>query len=967
MRLMTAAFLAWAPQSVVAQAADAQPREAGGGERVSVLVHLQRGASRAAVRQFATQHGGVVKYEYALLPDVVNLRGIPQSALNALEAVPAVVRWEEDREVQAFLNDSTPLIRALQSQIAAAGLSADGTGVRVCVVDTGIDSDSAMYADRIDVAAGRDFANGDMDPEDDHGHGSHVAGIAVGADSFPVDFGCVGPEPFQGVAPQATLIGVKVLNSGGLGTLSDVIAGIDYCADQGPTGGRADVINLSIGTGTYQGSCDGADSAAAANAAVDAGVVVVAATGNSGLPIAMAEPACGSKVIAVGASYDDTFPNCDFPTLDTFDFAVCTDQSPGVDEIACFSNGGEALDVVAPGCLTFSADPDNSPQGIIDRCGTSMASPHVAGLAALLLSADPTLSPADVRQLIRSGAVDLGAVGFDPVYGHGRIDAVNTLDNLANPCLTDADCDDGLFCTRDDVCIAGICYHINSPCPGQVCDEEDDACIGCLSDGDCDDGDYCTIDRCDNAHCEYEFIENCPDGLVVTDLGAVGTGNIAWSLNQLGDAVGWSDFTDGTTEGFVASCGQLIEYVGFTPGTTRSDMLSVNNNRQAVGKTGTVHEPGRAVMWTHQGGLQSLGTLGGDDSSAVSINDLGQVVGSSELADNFATRAFLWEAGVMTALPTLGGDHAQGRWINNAGQIVGDSTLVPGSSQYYGCIWENGTVTQLPPINGLNHLPSYIHDNGDIAGWVRLYGGYSGTITRAAIWRDGELHRVLGTLADGSPEEPYATSTASAINASGIVVGMSVPPEGGYIPFIQVGDEMMRLDDLVPDPWQTLFVGAGSINDSGQIVTRAFQPGAGETRALLLTPILRPLPGDFDENGAVDLNDFASAAACLGAPNVALPNSDCAVFDFDSDEDSDLEDFAYFQRLFTGGSVLREVAGQTCQDGIDNDTDGASDCDDVDCATDPLCSPCHCGEPGEPCLDDIDCCTGRCKGNGTCR
>ena len=102
---------------------------------------------------------------------------------------------------------------------------------------------------RIDSSAGRDFVNNDNNPEDDDGHGSHVAGTAVGADTLSVDFGCVGSEPFQGVAPQATLIGIKVLDANGSGSFSDVIAGLNYGADQSGSGGRCDVMNLSLGGG----------------------------------------------------------------------------------------------------------------------------------------------------------------------------------------------------------------------------------------------------------------------------------------------------------------------------------------------------------------------------------------------------------------------------------------------------------------------------------------------------------------------------------------------------------------------------------------------------------------------------------------------------------------------------------------------------------------------------------------------
>ena len=502
--------------------------------RVSVLVHMQAGADRGPVRGFAAAQGGHVKYEYDILPNVINLRGIPQGALNALAATPGVARWEPDREVHAHMNDSTPLIRALQSQIAAAGLSADGAGIRVCIIDSGIDSDSAMYSTRIDTAAGFDFVNNDNDPEDDAGHGSHVAGTAVGGENLNVDFGCVGLEPFHGIAPQATLIGIKVLGASGSGSFSDVIAGINYGADQSPSGARCDVINMSLGAGAFSGTCDGDSAAAAANNAVDAGVVVIASSGNDGFNNAMGTPACGSKVISVGLTFDDSYPSCEFPGQTSFFWCFnppgcssnCTDDTPAVDEISCQSNNSSALDVVAPGCITFSADKDNSPNGIVGFCGTSMSSPHVAGLAALLLSADGSLTPAEVRQHIRDGAIDLGAPGFDNVYGFGRIDAINSLSLLGPECVVPADCNDGVACTDDD-CVDGSCVNTpnNANCPddGLFCNGTEfcDAVLDCSSTGDpCTGGETCNegTDTCDPPVCDNdgtcesgEDCNNCPN------------------------------------------------------------------------------------------------------------------------------------------------------------------------------------------------------------------------------------------------------------------------------------------------------------------------------------------------------------------------------------------------------------------------------------------------------------------------
>jgi serine protease AprX len=487
-----------------------------------VLVHLGPGADRRAVRAFAARHGGKVRYEYKLLPNVVNLRGIPRAAVEGWAArMPDLIRVEEDREVRAHLDDSTPLIRALQSQLEGAGLPADGAGVRVCVLDSGIISNHMMYADRVDGDAGWDFVNNDADPEDDYGHGTHVAGIAVGGTGLEVWSDCGYYKPFQGIAPEATLIGVKVLNASGSGTYSDVMAGIEHCADQTSSGGRADVINLSLGAGGFTESCDGDAMAAAANAAVDAGVVVVASSGNDGFSNAMGTPACGSKVIAVGATYDANYPNCSEPTTDRFFFPVCGDYMPHVDDLVCFTNQSDELDVTAPGCKIWSANLSGT--GATAKCGTSMSSPHVAGLAALLRSQDGTLSPAEVRQVIRDGAIDLGSGGFDRGYGHGRIDVMNSL-TLVTPCFTHgAACGNG-------VCEAGDgedCLSCPQDCNGKqtgkpkgryCCGDGDGENPLPCSDGRCQSGGKaCTEESvlgscCGDTICEgVETVFNCTD------------------------------------------------------------------------------------------------------------------------------------------------------------------------------------------------------------------------------------------------------------------------------------------------------------------------------------------------------------------------------------------------------------------------------------------------------------------------
>ena len=119
-------------------------------------------------------------------------------------APEAAVPGHVVRDFHRVLQHDSERAQGPYSQLHA-GLSADGTGIRICVCDTGIDTDHVMYSTRIDSAAGYDFHNDDSDPEDDNGHGAHVAGIAVGGTGFVVthDPACAVDKPFQGMAPMA--------------------------------------------------------------------------------------------------------------------------------------------------------------------------------------------------------------------------------------------------------------------------------------------------------------------------------------------------------------------------------------------------------------------------------------------------------------------------------------------------------------------------------------------------------------------------------------------------------------------------------------------------------------------------------------------------------------------------------------------------------------------------------------------
>lgn len=237
-----------------------------------------------------------------------------------------------------------------------------GNGVTVYILDSGIRMDHVEFAGR--VSSGYDFIDNDADASDCHGHGTHVAGTVGGST--------------VGVAKGVSLVAVRVLDCSGYGYWSQVIAGIDYVVNNrvGPS-----VINMSI-SGSYSTTLN----TAIANA-VAAGVSCVVAAGNDNVDASTKSPASATAAITVGAT-------------------TSTDQR------ASFSNYGTALDLFAPGASIYSSTM-NGTSSYASWSGTSMAAPHVAGVAALYLDAHPAATPADVAGALTAaaGANLLGNIG----------------------------------------------------------------------------------------------------------------------------------------------------------------------------------------------------------------------------------------------------------------------------------------------------------------------------------------------------------------------------------------------------------------------------------------------------------------------------------------------------------------------------------------------------------------------------
>jgi len=271
-------------------------------------------------------------------------------------------------------------------------LGYDGTGVLVAILDTGVDDDHIELSDN--VVATANFIGGPKSDQD--GHGTHVSGIVTANGVYQIDSNYA-----TGVAPGADIIVGKVCGPGGCYE-SDIMAGIEWAVSQG-----AKVLSLSLGGGNYGSHCDSDMLAAKVNWAVSQGLVVTVSSGNDGAGVS--SPACASGAIAVGS----------------------VDKS---DVRAGSSNYGSALDIVAPGVSilsTYSCDAvgDCKNYWYAYMSGTSMAAPHVAGAAALILEKNPGYTVDDVKQALYTTAVDLGSAGWDQYHGHGRIDVLGAVLN----------------------------------------------------------------------------------------------------------------------------------------------------------------------------------------------------------------------------------------------------------------------------------------------------------------------------------------------------------------------------------------------------------------------------------------------------------------------------------------------------------------------------------------------------------
>ena len=297
-------------------------------------------------------------------------------SIDEIAALPWVAAIHADTPVEAFDANA-----AAVAPSRAVGVASGGEGVVVAVIDSGIDYNHPALGGGLGpgrkVIGGYDFVNNDEDPMDDYRHGTHVAGIIAAA----------GGE-VAGVAPNVKLLAYKVLDHTGRGSMSDVIAAIERALDpngDGDLADRAGVINLSLGA---VGHPDDPTSRAVDNA-VAAGVVVCVAAGNSGTFHSIGSPAGAASAITVGASNGEN------------GVADFSSRGPAT------GNGAIKPDILAPGVEIRSTLPGGR-YGLLS--GTSMATPYVAGLAALLRGGHPDWTPARIKAALVSTALPIDGI-----------------------------------------------------------------------------------------------------------------------------------------------------------------------------------------------------------------------------------------------------------------------------------------------------------------------------------------------------------------------------------------------------------------------------------------------------------------------------------------------------------------------------------------------------------------------------
>lgn len=363
-------------------------------EFITLLIHFKDSTNEEERNSYISNLDG----ELLLWIDALNIAQVrvPSSIVQHLDDIPvggandAVKLFELDEPVYnvvtndpALGNHDLTYTPELLNLSEAWNQTTGNPNTVIAVLDTGIAVEHPEFRNKL--LDGFDFFNNDNNPDDDNGHGSHVAGIAAAAINNGIGS--------AGMCGGCSLLPVKVLSEHSIGTWSSVSAGIVYAVDN-----DADVIVLSLGS--TLGSKIVED---ALKYAFDHDVLVIAAVGNANSSRAF-YPAAYEGVIGVSATDRDN-------------------------KRWALSNFGDYVDISAPGHNIYSTynDLENLHKGHVTMSGTSMAAPHVGGLVGLIKSQDPTRDSAEITEILFHTATNLGKPGKDALFGYGLINPVAAL------------------------------------------------------------------------------------------------------------------------------------------------------------------------------------------------------------------------------------------------------------------------------------------------------------------------------------------------------------------------------------------------------------------------------------------------------------------------------------------------------------------------------------------------------------
>ena len=344
-------------------------------ETLTVIVHSNGTCDH--IRDQITNAGGRIKYELPFIGAIsaeIPTKSVTQVALhNRVEYV------HDDAKVFKCMDVATQVVGSPLAN--EAGYT--GKGVGVAVLDTGVFPHDDLVRPSNRIVAFKDFINNRPRPYDDDGHGTHVSGIIAGN-------GFSNPK-YRGIAPEANIIGVKVLDETGSGNTSDILAGLQWVIDNKERY-NIKIVSMSLGSAADTSSRQDSLSIGVASA-VQHGLTVVVSAGNSGpARQSITSPGIAPSAITVGAVDDNRTTSLSDDFIADF-----SSRGPTID-------GLSKPDVVAPGVDIHSLSYRG---GYVSHSGTSMAAPFVSGAAALLFEKEPHLTPSQVKSRITGSALSI--------------------------------------------------------------------------------------------------------------------------------------------------------------------------------------------------------------------------------------------------------------------------------------------------------------------------------------------------------------------------------------------------------------------------------------------------------------------------------------------------------------------------------------------------------------------------------